>query len=230
MIVFAVFCLNPKAHAEIKELSSESYHMVLRNLNSKVGSWFVIDLEEVKTRKRHSFHLEIPADQRTGLDLYPEGILLGDKPCPLWSEAGFNLLKVDFKKHPDPYFPVCEEQIFVRLKKTTNTKFSSTEGVTKILRSNFPMGEGVINLMKPYLVALHAELGKDAFHSRSIPSENSGPAAARVGYDPGRVPAAAKHRLGIATLQAPSDLSYGAWYPTRMHPGVFVSLMVCPSG
>ncbi|MFW7379662.1 MAG: hypothetical protein ACOH5I_12690 [Oligoflexus sp.] len=228
-IICTCFFLSAQANSrsDIQHIKTVKYNLILRNLNPMIGSWYILHVQETKKKQnRFTFHIEVPADKTVMINLHKIGLQFNEEVCPLWENPKFDLLAVDFSKHTDPYFPICEGTAFIRLAKPSNTKISSTESISRLLRQNFESGEKVINLVKPYLVSLAAEQGSNVY-GKSGPKkpEMKEPTAALVSYKDDRVPFAAKHQIGINLKQDLEQLAYGKWYETEMHQGIYVSLM-----
>lgn len=217
--------LTQTAHQQLK---TDHYHFVLRNLNPQVGSWYLLSVEKLKDKKkRQVFHIEVPDHLDVKLQLHALGLGFNGELCPLWDNPAFNLLTVDFDAHSDPYYPICDGSAYIRLSKPSNTKISSTESISRFLRRNLSSGERIINMVKPYIVSLSAEHGGVIFGEKSKKKRSSeGPANALVRYSSDRVPHASRHQIGIELKKDGEQMAYGQWYPSKMHDGIYASLMI----
>ena len=218
---------------KVNSIAVHDYRINLINLNPYINRWFVL---EFVGKKRYRIHLD-NRDTNNHVFLSQTGIVLQkiDNPtvstnCHLWKSKKEHLLTIRFNEFKNPYFPVCNGLIYLRLKRSSKTKLSLTEWTTEILRTT-DFGEDIINSVKPMLVSLKAESAEQELIEKEIaPSKaamNHGPLAAKTHLQSNELPlVSSEHNLGFTRKLSESPFYYGHWYQTNMHKGIFTGLFI----
>ena len=144
---------------QIDTLTTKRGKVHLVNLNPHINRWFLL---EFSGPSRYRLHLD-NRYRGNRIELGPTGLVLSkiSSPnqritCHLWKSEKEHILFNDFRSYPNPFYPLCNGLVYLRLKRSSKTKLSLTEWSTEMLR-NTPFGEDVINSLKPLIVQLDAE-------------------------------------------------------------------------
>lgn len=192
------------------------------------------DNKSEKIQESFVFHLEM-RDREKKLEITEPGLNIIDTKriehqlysCDLWSQ-NFDLRQIDFSKHKNPYFSLCNGEIYLRLRRPSDTKLSLTEWGTDLLReTNF--GEGLINSIKPLIVGFSAEDAKVhesvSMQSPAFISEDSSFSMPMDILKNDLKESIDGSNLGIELKKASdSEFKVAKWYQSLLYPGVFVSL------
>ncbi len=221
----------------------------LTNLNPLVGSWYV--LEYAVGGKKQAFHLEVfplaaNDHEKPKLSLYADGLAVILKKdtqyFPLWAEPGKGAGKTAaeyettrlnaapalsdvFKTMAAARTPVgllCNNMVLVRQQRPGST--SRIELATDILRET-RVGDWLVEKLKPMLIRA-PEVAENQAGRAAVPGENSPESPVDALVAPSFAKLAHKPKLlNIATAANDQNMSYGRWYKTVQHPGVYVSVL-----
>lgn len=208
----------------------EGIYAGLVNLNPEVSRWFLLVLFDPKVKKSKILHIDNPHPKHT-LSLVDKGLNIS-KPngkkelCKLWGAESEKLFLFDFKTHVNPYKPLCDGKLLLRLSRSSKTRLSMTEWGTSVLRQS-EYGEAIINAFKPWLVSFKAEDAEGVDSKKEVGGlPDAHPFPARAFADEAfKKKAIGKHSLGVNVVSSDSHLKYGEWYQSKLHEGVYVSLM-----
>ena len=120
--------------------------VTLYNLNPYINKWFLL---EIRGERTYRIHVENRNSQNR-LSLFGNGIKIENSvtqhihECSLWSQTKIDFLSINFKEYKNPYFPLCNGNLYIRLKRSSKTRLSLTEWSTEILRKS-DFGEDIIN-------------------------------------------------------------------------------------
>jgi hypothetical protein len=210
--------------APVRAPDGRTVTATLINLNPRINSWFLLQLDWGDRRKPSAYHLENPRPREQVLHLAPPAadgtpvpaLTLGDgrAPCGLWSGDGLESDKLD----QEPYARVCDGRLYVR--RGVRGAQTGVERATELLRDHVPGSEFLIDLVK----RARRDHFLDAGTPRAAPAGSdanavAGPQAAAVSAAAGR--AVAPDRLGIEVDRPAAALQPGRWYPARNLDGVF---------
>ncbi|NRA45149.1 MAG: hypothetical protein HRU09_09365 [Oligoflexales bacterium] len=222
-----------EALPKVNSIAVHDYRINLINLNPYINRWFVL---EFVGKKRYRIHLD-NRDANNHVFLSQTGIVLQkiDNPtmttnCPLWKTKKEHLLTIRFNEFKNPYFPVCNGLVYLRLKRSSKTKLSLTEWTTEMLRTT-DFGEDIINSVKPMLVSLNAESAEQKLIENKEDTQKQklkiGPATAKTHLASTELPlVSSEHNLGFTRKLNESPLYYGHWYQTHMHTGIYTGLFI----
>jgi hypothetical protein len=208
--------------------------LTLVNVNPRVGEWHLLYRRLPNQPTQAVIHIENPLGVRQVLALDESGLSVGGESerhrCDLRLADGRDV----FAPTDRPLVPFCGGHLFVRSQQRGYR--TTEEAVVSLLRSLGQVGETIINLYKE-TVGQDADLERARTQPRSE-AQTPGAAEARL-VEPG-IPRAAEiapphaqsvfaaSQLGIAIRAsggARSSLRPGAWYPSELHPGTYVSLI-----
>ncbi|MFK7826251.1 MAG: hypothetical protein AB8G05_19010 [Oligoflexales bacterium] len=219
---------------KINSITVNDYKIKLINLNPYINRWFIL---EFIGKKRYRIHLD-NRDPSNKVYLSPTGIKLEkvNNPdistnCPLWKSKKDHILTKRFNEFKNPYFPVCDGLVYLRLKRSSKTKLSLTEWTTEILRTT-DFGEDIINSVKPMIVSFSAESATQELIERitkikNIFGKKNGPTIAKTHLVKNKLPlVSSEHKLGITRKHDQYPLYYGHWYQTHMHSGIYTGLFI----
>ena len=210
----------------------------LTNLNPDINKWYRLT---TKGKTKVVYHLENVFDQNE-INLIEKGLLLINRSsgtqisCKLWEGKNIRSFQRKLAKYKNPYYPICNGLVYVRLKRSSNTRLSMTEWATEALRKR-DFGETIINWVKPFLVSLKAEEAqyKHLLKNDYYRHHNESPLLdAQINLDPKKDFVSVRNNLGISLHSNNSNngstknskLSFGKWYQTKLQPDVYVSLMI----
>ena len=218
---------------EVSSIAVSDYKVKLINLNPYINRWFLL---EFAGKKRYRIHMD-NRDPSNHVFLSKTGIVLkkSDNPsktvkCSLWKSKKEHILAQPFNKFTNPYFPVCNGLVYLRLKRSSKTKLSLTEWTTEILRvSDF--GENIINSVKPFVVSLDAEAAEQKLIKNESKSKinlnKKEPVLAKTHLEENKLPlVSSEHNLGITRKQNNRPFYFGHWYQTNMHSGIYTGLFI----
>lgn len=213
--------------AESTKIETPNSQIELYNLNPWINKWFILKTHNSNTQ---IFHLENVLAENS-LILSTSGIIIRDtktnieKECVLW-DAKNDIRKLNLNTYKNPYYPICEGLIYVRLNRSSTTELSSTEWMTEKLRK-ISFGEDLINFVKPLIVARQAEAaGQRDVASSPKDLEVKDLLGASIKVTNNTTPVAVNHHLGISLKLNEPYLRYGQWYKIGAHEDIYVSLML----
>jgi hypothetical protein len=180
--------------------------LALTGAGQGVGRWWVL------TRGGQTAHLDTGREDGAAVTLTGEGLAVGaGRPCKLDAAA----LSDIFARHPEPFHPVCDGQLWVR---TAHAGYQTRlEAVTDLLRST-SLGEMLINAYK------------DVVPVKGVAAQEApGGQAGAVGGPPAAaLPARAVRPVGLGIPvegAAPgAPLAVGHWYGAAGAPGAWASV------
>jgi len=238
VFLFTLFCSVIKPHiiraestlpvySEIQSLKRNKTSFELINFNPSINRWFLLKIND---GSENFYHIEnVDAENRlklTGRGLEIKNMKNGHfEECHLWG-GGFDLRNAVLDKYRNPYFPLCEGLLYLRLKRDSTTALSLTEWATEKLRL-VKFGEKFINFVKPVIVSAHAETAKNRRienlkYRRNLEEDLL---SAKVNEDSRYSYVSVGNHLGISVDNEESYMEYGKWYKSRMHPNIFISLI-----
>lgn len=235
-ILFSLLSYRPIAaeYAErnipvVEKIEAPGGKIKLTNLNPWTNRWFILEL----VGKKLSFHLENTYDQNK-LSLAVTGIAIrppqAKEPflCELWGQEEMLFFSAKLKKFTNPYFPLCHGLLYVRLKRNSDTQFTTTEKVTSFLRKHTSWGESLISSIKPHIVRFSAEAdgnGMIAHHKEhSDADDHHFPTAAKMKSTAEKIPISLNNSLGIRIKNSDDHIRYGKWHQTKLYDNVYISL------
>lgn len=218
---------------KVNSIAVNDYRVNLINLNPYINRWFIL---EFVGNKRYRIHLD-NRDPKNHVSLSQTGIILQKTEtqattvnCTLWKSKKDHLLSLPFNGFKNPYYPVCNGLIYLRLKRSSKTKLSLTEWTTEILRTTH-FGEDIINSVKPMIVSLDAESAKQKLVAKTTENDKAklkqGPILAKTYLAEHKLPlVSSEHNLGFTRKTENIPLYYGHWYKTHMHQGIYTGLFI----
>lgn len=226
------------------QLDTPKIRIQLTNFNPFINKWFLLKTQtRGKNAETKVFHLE-NLDRLNRLSLDSKGIAIKSatsgkrNACPLWGESSFQIHEFDFKTSNNPYFSLCQGNLYLRLARESDTKLSLTEWTTQILRQK-SWGESLISMVKPIVVRFRSESAQSTqlprIHQPVFKPVPISSVLLEARMDQNMVDlVSSTNNLGFSLAKGtPKLLSYGKWYATQMHQGIRVSLftpgMVAPA-
>ena len=216
----------------IQTLRTKDMTIKLTNLNSYINKWFILEI--IKKQDSSFFHLE-NTNKETTIELYAQGFKLKpdakskiSQQCKLWENKKFDITKVDLKSFKKTFYPLCNNNLFIRLNKPSKTKLSMIEKTTSLLRKT-EIGEDIINIFKPIMVDMEAEADKGVLTAQTnvkhVIVRAHTPAKIAMKDMDGYDVISENHQLGIEIRDKnATNIKFGKWYETKKHAGIFVSL------
>ena len=204
----------------------------LVNINQHINRWFLLKLPE----QGQILHIEnVSGDNIVQLTTsglrFTNPILKKNMDCNLFGSKNSVIDKNKLLRHRSPFYKICHGLAWIRLKRKSDTVLSSKEKATAILRRYGSWGESMINAVKPWMVKFDAETGE----SFSLPGtalaetfeqpDLTAPESALMETSQSQM-VAKEHQSEIKLKNQPKWMSYGKWYETSMHGGVFTSLFM----
>lgn len=200
----------------------------LTNLNPYINQWFLLHLR--KGTRTRALHIENTSPDNY-LRLYGNGLALETPEksvileCDLWkAHSKENLLFKNLDAHKSPFMPICDRLLILRLDRSSQTKLSTTEWGTALLRKT-KYGEAIINAFKPFLVSWKAESSAavkgEASTTTNYEKGNPKPPTLNI---PSNKSATKEHSLGITLKEKPKTIQYGKWYKTFISSHSFVNI------
>lgn len=209
----------------IKMLAATNQQVRLTNINPAINKWFLLQSEADPLRtfhieNVHYFHQVSLMD--SGLSIQTDTHII---ECTLWNNSDFDLFIEDFSTIENPFFPLCNGLLYLRLRRKSNTQLSLTELTTDFLRSK-QMGEGIINYFKPLLVKWSAE------NANLIKPQSASSTAIKYQSAQQIMPKTANtsdyqtisHNLGFSTIKDKRAIQLGDWYDVTMHKDIYTSV------
>lgn len=198
----------------------------LHHLNAAINRWLILEVLS-GAKQSSTLHLET-ADPRVQVTLSHSGLRLNVAPqgifreCHLWEKKpSESLVRLGEQSDKRGFLSLCDGLISLRHKRPSDTPMSNKEWLTDALRKT-PVGEDIINFLKPMLVSLDIEKAVISAVGGSDRDIQYGPLAAK-GKNGRESPKILDHSLGI-NIESPHGITSGRWYPSRLHKQVYVSL------
>jgi hypothetical protein len=224
-----------KEQTELNLPSQEqkSVRVRLINLNPKINSSFILELNSGRTVKSFNLVNVNPASQKLVLDqAFQRGISIQSEHrvdrCELWDYKGESNL-VNLSKSDKPYQSLCNGQLYLLV--PVSGRSSTKEVVADFLRRNIWEGDQITTIVKNTFF-------KDGFlqvpeESRladaSVPAvgpPRSGPEPAKINsQDRNILLKASALNLPLKDRSESSMLPIAEWFELRSSPGIYVSLM-----
>jgi hypothetical protein len=194
----------------------------LVSLNPDINKWFLLK------RNGKTYHLEnVSAKNKISISndnlIVKAGIGFSEQKCSLWNALSAKRIA----KYKNPYYPLCNGLVYLRLDRSSTTRLSLTEWATEKIRK-VSFGESFINFLKPLIVATHAEAAEDRAVAHQESRKRSGGSLldAQINALSPVEPVSVENHLGVSIKNNEKFVRYGKWYQTNMHDGIYVSLMI----
>jgi hypothetical protein len=197
----------------------------LTNLNSRIGSWYVLRITQGD--KTGVFHLE------TSIDVAGEIVLTDVEPYKVRIPRRNAVTECEFWKGPLkiqpslPFVSICDSALLIR--RRVEGHRSTKEWVVDILRDQVWGGEEITTFVKKNFFAdgfmIQSDSQRDGATKDFVMTDTEGPAPARVAPESVETRSLAKE-LGIQLIGGlDNQFLVGRWYRTKSHPSTYVSLV-----
>lgn len=217
-----------------KEITNKfKYELKLINLNSQINKWFLLEILNIQTQKKHILNIENIFTNKYQIKLpstIPVGIELSDGTNFIICNLEESILKnyyQEFSKLSEPYILICEDKIYIKI--PVKGRASAKELVTNFLRKYLVGGEQITTFVKDHFYKdkyiLQTKESKSSNNDKEIKlSIQNFPLPAKINPEYQNTLVFPKN-LGIKleNLNENNKMMVGQWYQVASKENIYVS-------